>query len=95
MTYYLFETELKNERFVNSIQAIKPSNKEYIKYNKFLTDNYFTNLEENEDYIPSVGLKTTHMILRDDLFTREDIPDIFNLIQDVLFADMQEIYKSI
>lgn len=95
MTYYLFKTEFKNERFVNSMQEMKPSDKEYIKYNKILEDIYFTNIEENKDYIPLVGLETAHMILKSDMFTRNDIPDIFDLIQDVLFADLQEIYKSI
>lgn len=94
MKNYIFKVGVKNDVEVRAYNIIKETDMEYIKYNKFLKKEYFTNVEENDDYIPMVTKNEAIIVLREDQFLPTEIESVFNMLYDNLYIDEGENYEK-
>lgn len=81
MKNYLFTlTEIKRE-----VQEIEQNHPLYIRYDKYLKQEYFTTIEDNEDFIPMDSGEEIIMVL--DLPEDNDVEDedVFEVMQDMLY----------
>ena len=86
MSYYLFELHLMNDEDIKIYRSIDSANDEYIKYNRFLTKEYFITIEENDDFIPMTTENKSSLTLRSDQFEENGIEDIFELLHNVIIT---------
>lgn len=94
MKNYIFEVGVKNDIEVRTYNIIKESDMRYIKYNKFLEKKHFTNIEENDDYIPMITKNEALMVLRVDQFEPIDIEFLFDLLRESLYTSEEEEYEE-
>lgn len=94
MKNYIFKIGVKNDGEVRACNIIKETDMEYIKYDKFLKKEYFTNVEENDDYIPMVTKNEAIIVLREDQFLPTEIESVFNMLYDNLYIDEGENYEK-
>jgi hypothetical protein len=87
MKYYIFKTFKKSNTEVREFKQILGHENEYISYNKYLQENYGTDIEENEDYIPFKNKDVTLMILKEGYFETTDLEDVFEIL-------LNELYKK-
>jgi len=81
---------MKNYLFILSeskkeVKEIQQDNPFYIKYNNYLLTRYFTDIEDNEDFIPMDSGEEIIMVL--DLPEDNDVEDedVFEVMQDMLY----------
>lgn len=94
MKKYIFKVGVKNDSEVSAYNIIKESELGYINYNKFLRKEHFTNIEENDDYIPMVTKNEAIIILRENQFTPIDIENMFEMLYDNLYIDKGGSYEK-
>jgi hypothetical protein len=94
MKNYIFKVGVKNDVEVRAYNIIKETDMEYIKYNKFLKKEYFTNVEENDDYIPMATKNEAIIVLREDQFLPTEIESVFNMLYDNLYIDEGGNYEK-
>lgn len=92
--YYLFKVNIDGDTTEKKFEQIENDNVEYISYNKFLTKYYGTSIEENEDYIALVKIKTAMMILNEDCFDKNELENVFEILYDSLYMNRGEEYEE-
>lgn len=93
--YYLFKLNVMgNDIEKVCFEQINNIDLEYIMYDKFLTTNYATSIEENEDYIAYVNEKTAIMILDEALFDKDKLENVFEILYDSLYENRGEEYEK-
>mgnify|MGYP007112224198 CR=1 FL=1 len=77
MKNYLFELTKDGEQ---TVEEVTEQHFYYKVYNEFLEKFHFTNIEENEDFIPYIVKDKAMMILRTDLNIEDLEFDVFDLL---------------
>lgn len=89
--YYLFKLSIVgNDIKEKPYEQIKNDNIEYITYNKFLTKYYGTNIEDNEDYIVYINGESAFMILKEGLFDKNKVEEVFEILYDSIYMNRGE-----
>lgn len=94
MNYFIFKVGVKNDNEVKTYSIIENSDLEYILYDNYLKSKYFTDIKENDDYIPLTTKNESVLILRDDQFKQTEIEDVFEILCDSLYMDWGEEYEK-
>jgi len=84
--YYLFKVSEKDDIQVRLYERIEITDLEYINYNKFLEKEYFTNIDDNCDFIPYKSKNQFELILRKDQFKITEIDEVFEILFDSLYG---------
>lgn len=84
MEYYNFKVGYENGKVVKIFKKIEYEDLEYIKYNKFLKEAHFTNIEENCEYLPLVSGNSVSIVLSENNFESSDLEDIFDVLMDFM-----------
>lgn len=92
--YYSFRVSEKDDIKVRAYERIEVTDLEYINYNKFLEREYFTNIEDNCDFIPWNNRDEVKLILRKDQFKVTEIEEIFEVLFDSLYGGKLEEYEE-
>ena len=92
--YYSFKASEINDIKDGTYEKIEPDSTEYINYNRFLEREYFTNIEDNCDFIPLNEKGKVKMILRKDQFEITEIEDVFEILFDSLYMGEVKEYEE-
>lgn len=82
MEYYIFKVSTTNNIEIKTYNIVKGDDEKYIKYNNFLKNLYFTDIDTNDDFIPMINNNEIIMILRKEQFSVIDLEDIFEILTD-------------
>lgn len=92
---YLFKISVKGNKVEEGIyKQINSTDLEYIMYNDFLVKNYAIDIEENEDYIAYVNKDTAIIILNEELFDKNELENVFEILYDSLYMNRGEKYEE-
>lgn len=88
MQYYKFKVEVKDEDEIRTYGKIACDSIEFINYNTYLERYYFTDIEDNEDYIPYKNNDEVIMILTEGYFDKNDLENVFEILFDSLYLNV-------